>query len=114
MGENLVHIDVGKTGHEFYFHRSASAKQIGMQQTKDFPNDLIQIYRTPCPFALTNEMMDSVNDIARAPRIRRHIGEQLFKHLEVGATLSEQTSPGRGVAGNGGEGLIEFVRERRG
>ena len=32
--------------------------------------------------ALANEMMDAMNDIARAARIRRHIGEQLFEHLE--------------------------------
>ena len=28
--------------------------------------------------------------------------------------MSEKTSPGGGVAGNGGEGLIEFMRERSG
>ena len=55
-----------------------------MQQTQDFPDDLIQIYCAPYTLALSNELMDAMNDIARAARIRRHIIEQLFEHCEVG------------------------------
>src|SRR4029077_5573944 len=58
--------------------------------------------------------MDAVNDIARASRVRRHIGEQLFKYLCLGRTLSKQTSPSSGVASNGGQRLIEFVSARGG
>src|SRR6478752_5356112 len=85
-----------------------------MQQTQDSSNDLIQIYRAPRPFAFAKEMVDSMDDFARSPRIRRHVGEQLFEHLSLGRTLSEKTSPGGGVAGNRGERLIEFVSERGG
>src|SRR5205823_9638550 len=83
-----------------------------MQQTQNLPYDLIQIYRAPSPLALADEMMDSVNDIARTPRICRHIGEQFFEHPNVGGTLSEQTSPRRAVAGNGRKSLIKSVRKR--
>ena len=85
-----IGVDGGKIGREFCFNRRPSSKQVGMEQTQDFPDDLIQIYRAPCPFALANKMMDSMNDIARAPRIRRHIGEQLFEHLEVGRNLERE------------------------
>src|SRR5260370_7510696 len=83
-----------------------------MQQTQDFSNDLIQIYRTPCPFAFADEMMDSVNDIACSTRIRRNIIEQLFKHWEVRRTLLQKSSASRGVAGNGGPGPFVFLPHR--
>jgi hypothetical protein len=46
-----------------------------MQQTQNFSNNLIHVYRAPGSFAFADEMVDSTNDIPRSPRIRRHIGE---------------------------------------
>jgi hypothetical protein len=83
-----------------------------MQQSQDVQDDLIQIYGAPRALALANEMMDALDDVPRSSRIGGDIIEQLFEHWDVGQTLRQKSFPGRGVACDGGERLVELVGKR--
>jgi len=90
---------------------SGAPQQIGIEQSQDFPDESHSNFTGRLVPRSCARNVNPVNDIARSPGISRNIGEQLVKHLEVGGTLHQKSSSGCRVAGNGGEWLIEFVRD---
>ena len=98
-------------GSQLVLNHGRTAKQVGMQQPQHLENEFVQIHPPPASFALAYEAVDSVNNVAGTPGVREDIIQQFLEHFHIGQAARQKPLSGRGIAGNGGEGLIQFVCE---
>ena len=81
--------------------------------SRTLEDELVHAHRAPVFFAFAHQLMDSVNDSARAPRVRKHVLQQFLEHFQIERTARQESLSRGGIAGNRGQRLIQLVRQRR-
>ena len=63
---------------------------------------------------LLHQRANAANDFAGALTVGHHVLQQLLQQRRIDISALEKTARGGGVVGDGGERLVQFVRDRRG
>ena len=106
-----IGLNGAKIGRQIGFDGGRAPEQVGMEKPKHINDDFVQTYRAPLFLAFAHERVDSVNDGARSPRVRKNIVQQFLKHFQIERIARQKPLSGGGITGDRREWLIQLMRE---
>ena len=88
---------------------------VGTHQPQRIRDDGVEIERAPDNrLIFPHQRTNPANDFAGALTVGHHVLQQLLQQNRVNVAALEKTSRGRGIVSDGGERLIQFMRDRSG